>query len=843
MALINRLFNLRPGDFSRGLPLFGYYFLIISSYVMLQTVRVPLFLEEFDKLDLAYADGFSAALVGVVAALYIRLAKHAALRNLLVGSLLFYGLNIVALWWGVVHYQQSWVIADLYVWVGIFGVLATAQVWTLANFVWTTREAKRLFGLLASGGTAGTIFSGFFSSWMVRRFGTESILLVVAAFTVFAAPLVVIIWRQRESREVEGAEDAPYGFLHSFRLVRESSHLQAIAVLICLSSIVTTAAGWQLNAIAKETLVEKDNLTAFFGLYAGYTGLGSLLAQLLVTGKLLRRFGVGVALLVLPVCLTMGSAAVLVFGTLWAATLLKGSDKVVRYSIDVPALQLLYLPVPANIKLQVKSFLDTVIWRFGDLLASLTVVLFVGRLQFTARQVSWVTITLLGVWVISAFIARQQYVATLRQNIQSVRIHPEEVNVPMLDQFTTMVFAEKLRSSDPNEIMYALDLFEMGQRSRVHQAVKNLLDHPSPHIRRKAISVLNTAEDKSARQQIAALLQDENLDVRTEALTYLTRHDEMDPLSYIDTLRDFADSSIRTATVSFLTRPGESQNLDAARMILDGMIQEQGGKGPKVRLEAANLIASLPDYFEPQLALLIEDSDDGVRRQAIRAAGALRKRRFVPGLIRYLANPALSSDAADALALFGDATLGTLRDHLADANEPIGVRREIPDVLRRIGSANAAAALADNLLQGDIELRFRMISALNKLCELRRNLTLDKQLIETVMLAEIMGHYRSYQILGSKNGEDDQALKQAMDGEIERIFRLMKLLFPTLDLQNAYRGIQSSDPVLHANALEFLDNTLNPQLRTHLVPLIDTEVSLQERVRLANRFLGFSVQA
>jgi hypothetical protein len=69
---------------------------------------------------------------------------------------------------------------------------------------------------------------------------------------------------------------------------------------------------------------------------------------------------------------------------------------------------------------------------------------------------------------------------------------------------------------------------------------------------------------------------------------------------------------------------------------------------------------------------------------------------------------------------------------------------------------------------------------------------------------------------------------------------MMKLLFPAIDLQNAYLGIQSADPVVHSNALEFLDNTLNPQLRARLVPLIDSEVTLQERVRLADRFLGFS---
>jgi hypothetical protein len=139
-------------------------------------------------------------------------------------------------------------------------------------------------------------------------------------------------------------------------------------------------------------------------------------------------------------------------------------------------------------------------------------------------------------------------------------------------------------------------------------------------------------------------------------------------------------------------------------------------------------------------------------------------------------------------------------------------------------------------------LRSKVISGLNKLSEFQRNLTVDKHLVESAMTAEMMGHYRSYQLLGASNGNVDDALKQTMDEELERIFRLMKLLFPTLDLQNAYLGIQSSDPATHSNALEFLDNTLNPHLRARLVPLIDSEVSVPERIRLADRFLGFSVR-
>jgi AAA family ATP:ADP antiporter len=322
----------------------------------------------------------------------------------------------------------------------------------------------------------------------------------------------------------------------------------------------------------------------------------------------------------------------------------------------------------------------------------------------------------------------------------------------------------------------------MGQQVRAHSAVRRLLDHPSPHIRKKVISILNTAGDLAVKHQIAGMVRDNDLEVRSEALRYLSYHDELDPLTYVDRLGDFADFSIRSATISFLMKPGEAQNTGAARMILDTMIRD-------------------------------------------------------------LENPELASQAANSIGLIGDVTVDALHDVLNDSHEPIEIRKQIPEILLRVGTSRAAEALAGNLVQADAPLRSKVISALNKLCEERGNLPVERQLIESALIAEMMGHYRSYQILGTKNGETNETIKQSMRDEIERIFRLMKLLFPSLDLQNAYRGIQSTDPVTHANALEFLDNTLTAQLRTRLVPLIDSEVSFQERVRLADRFLGFSVQA
>src|SRR5439155_11136492 len=168
------------------------------------------------------------------------------------------------------------------------------------------------------------------------------------------------------------------------------------------------------------------------------------------------------------------------------------------------------------------------------------------------------------------------------------------------------------------------------------------------------------------------------------------------------------------------------------------------------------------------------DSDTLVARDAIRSIGKLHKRRLAPDLLDRLSHHELASDAAYALASFGDSIVGALRDHLADLSVAIEIRREIPHVLVSIGTPGATNVLLEHLLETDTTLRFRIISALNKLLRVHPEIKPDALMLETVLAAEILGHYRSYQILHvlqpSPKGEDPVAvaLHESMQQELER---------------------------------------------------------------------------
>lgn len=855
LSLAERALGLTGQELRRAFPLFAYLFLTMASSVASKAARDALFLDRYRATDLPYVDIAIAALVGIVAGLYIRIGHRTNLRNLLVGNLLFFASNALVFWWwaAVSVLESNLLFIVLYVWVGVFSVLAPSQVWTLANYVMTTREAKRAFGFIGSGAILGWIVGGFATRTAVSRFGTESMLGFVALSLMGCAALVIYIWRHRpaylgDGQPATGSERQTGGLWTSLGLVRESPYLRAIAWLVLISAVATTVAGWQFKAIAKAAIPATDELAMFFGTFNMIAGLVSLVLQLVLTGRVLRTAGVGTALFIVPTAMMMGQAGIIILGTLVAAAMLKASDQVLRYSIDKATVELLYLPVPAAHTFRVKSFIDTVVYRVGDATGGLIVLAFAAALGFSPREMAWIGIVLVGAWIGVAYVARRQYVENLRESIHQHRVDFERASLPVIDRDASRLISSRLKGST-REIAYALSLFEMAHDRKVHPAVRGLLHHEQPEIRRQAIALLTRAGDGSVKDEVEKLLSDPDLDVRTEALLYLTAIDgergNVDPLERIEQLGDFDDFSIRAALVAFLARPGRTQNVEAAKLLLSKMVDEPGEAGRRTRLEAAKLIEKLPDLFDRELRTLLDDDDIEVARAAIAAAGQLKKRVLIDRLIERLREPDLADAAAAALARFGDRIVGTLRDYLTDSQMPTEVRREIPKVLQAIGTPAAQVVLTESVLDRDVVLRYHTIAALNKLRQAHPERSADRKLIEMVLGAEIMGHYRSYQVLATLGTSfEDEAnpiahgLHESMEKEAERIFRLLKILYPEYDMHSAHVGLQSADPVVHDNAVEFLDSVLPPEVRALIVPLFDRQVPVAVRIATANRLLG-----
>ena len=235
------------------------------------------------------------------------------------------------------------------------------------------------------------------------------------------------------------------------------------------------------------------------------------------------------------------------------------------------------------------------------------------------RGLAGVNLVMILAWMGVALALRHGYVNAIRDSLKRHGFDPEQTPSTVLDRSAAEILAERLDTGDEQELLYTLGLLERNHGQAAHPALRSLLSHSSPAVRKRALSLLDAAGDRSVAARAFELLKDDDLETRTEALAYLTHHADLDPLAAIRELGDFREGSVRAGMISFLARPGKGQNLDAAHVLLDAMVEEPEPEGRVARLEAARLAGTLPKGFGRTLGRLLRDKDVEVARLALRA--------------------------------------------------------------------------------------------------------------------------------------------------------------------------------------------------------------------------------
>ena len=866
VARLRRFFDVRAGEGLRVLLSFLYVAVVAAAFLLAKPVRNSLFLQQYGPYALVYVYAAVPLVLSVFVPIYVRVTARFGSRAVTVATLIFFSSHVVLFWYAFRFHaaaiatpgSAAWLLpAAFYVWVNCFGVIAPVQAWSFANSLFDTRQARRLFGLVAVGASLGAMAAGLLARVLVEPIGgTVNMLLILSGLILGAAVIVTIAnLRIHVPGPSRPGRPASRPLRDSMRQIATSPYLRLIAALVFVAAITTQWTAFQLSVVADHRFQgDGDRLTAFFGTFNFALGAISFVLQLLLVGPALRRFGLAITILVLPVALGTGSALILLMPGFWSVMLTNGLDQGFRFSLDKATYELLYLPLSPARRVQIKAAIDIVVSRVADAAGAVVLgvatngFLMLGGWGLGLRGTAAVNLGFIGVWLIVASRLRREYVRTIESSIHRYRIASEQVAAGALDRTAASALTEKLESANAADVKHALGLLEMQALSGFERPVRRLLSHADAEIRRRALAMLSAARDTSIGRTATELLRDPDLGVRTEALLYVTREMRVDPLRQLEELGDVEDFSIRAGMAAFLASPGPSQNLDAARVMLTAMAQSEGDPGLRDREQAARVLSLVPGLFTDLLVLLIQDPEVAVARQAIAAASVVMREEVVSALAGALARPELSADAAVKLARYGNALVPELAVRLRDSATPVAVKRELPQVLVRIGTPAAMEVLLEGLLQSDVSLRHRVIASLNKLRDVHPEVRIDEQLVELVLAAEITGHYRSYQLLDpllTRARDEDavlDAIRQSMEQELERIFRLMGLLVRGSGFHDAYVGIRSTNPTVRDNALEFLETVLKPELRRLLLPLLDSQVTVSERISIANQIVGAPVE-
>jgi AAA family ATP:ADP antiporter len=298
-------------------------------------------------------------------------------------------------------------------------------------------------------------------------------------------------------------------------------------------------------------------LASFFGDFETFIAVFSFLFHTLLSARLLRWIGPGSALLILPCSLLMGSGVLLFSASVWATVLARGSDLAFRHSVDRASLELLYVPISAAVRARVKSFLDMVVSRSADAMASILLLAVFTVLGLESSQISgpisWLTLSVIGIWIVIAMRLRREYVQTLRSSIERKEVNPEALLRDLARSEAGSLLQGTLQSSDLKSVEHAVGWLRFGAAGVEHAQIAALLAHESGAIRVKAMQVVATRDLPGYGREVRKFLAIEpSVEARWQGLRYLEGEADPRQLGVIEELTKSYDRDLAAVASTFL---------------------------------------------------------------------------------------------------------------------------------------------------------------------------------------------------------------------------------------------------------------------------------------------------
>lgn len=727
-----------------------------------------------------------------------------------------------------------------YIFASTYGVMAPAMLWLVANQVFEPRQARRLLGYVGAGAIGGGIAGGWLAHLLLPMLGTANLLWGAAAFVAVALvclDLALASRRGSTSRDRTMPSGQPKGTL---RLVLTHGYLRQLAGLIAVGMVVATLSEY-LFLWAVETHVAPGQATTdFVARWYSLLNLACLPLQLLVTAPLLRRYGVGPALMSLPIVLTCIAGGMAIWPVLAFGTAMKVGESALRYSVAKSAIEILYLPLPPWLNERAKVFVDTVVDRLakGGAGILLAILLHSGG---GVRAVAIATAFLCLSWTGLAARMKRLYVEAFRDALAQGSVDLSTARIRLDETGALTAVGHRLSHESPTAVRHALDVLldaEGADLRRIEPRLLALAGAEEPFLARRALRLLARTPSREALATARARLDDSHPGVAAAAAEVIASG-EIRPHDFLAQRARAGKGKEALAAAALVVR-----GIDVPDAVVERLLVDWTPEGDVARASLAEAIAQgrLPARRE-LLRRLMADPVDEVAIEAIRGAGQLRDPELVPFLVAELRRPARRAAARAALAEMGETVVPALEMWIFDERVEAATRQRLPRALAQIGGDAAHRALSRALALEDPHLRHQVLKALNRLGRdggpLIGESTLRAQLIaECRYLASLLAVQAASPHEG---GPHRRLFERALAGSVraarQRAFRVLGLRGAGRDWANAFAGLVSDDARRRSSAIEFADGSLSDRVRALLVPLID-DVNPAEAVRRASKTLG-----
>jgi AAA family ATP:ADP antiporter len=852
-ALLSRLFDLRQGEFLPAMQAFVSLFAIIAGHTTLETARDAMFLSKLPAKELNVIYVVLAGLTLVTTAGSVALARRFGRRNALVASLL------VSAYFAVVFYSTPVtprVALELYTYSGLVGAMIPPQFWMLAAQLFTLAQGRRLFGPIAAGGVLGAIAGAGGASLALRTFSLSSLTLIAAGWFVVATLVLTTVPASDPANEdstvVPGAgatadrtRESPAGVGSRVMLVASQPLLARIAGLVVLTTAAALVVDYQFKAAAARSIAPAA-LGQFFARYYAAMNVVSLVVQLGIAGRLVRRLGVVGAVAVTPLALLLSGVAALAGGGAFAAVLaLKAVDGALRYSLNRVATELLYLPLPPVAQRRGKGFIDSVLARAAQAVTAIVLYALAMRAHATARILALIVVALCAGWLALTLGLRRRYLDLFRRALASGRIGAES-EIQELDLTSAEVLVESMASPDPAVVIASMRVLVEHHRTKLIPAL--VLYHDEDSVVTCALEIFAASDRTDWIPLAAKLLSHPSENVRVASVRALARKGRPDAIA---AAKSDASSKVQAYAAFYLALREATGDLVHHPLIAAVMDLPE----PYGRESRRALLAAVSDAPDDRAVSLIEafarrpefQNDEEAIDQMARAIATIKSPRLVPLAVARLARRVGRSAMREALVAVGDPAFAALQSALIDEATDPRVRLQIPQSIAEFASQRAADVLVNRLDRETNGLeRYKILRALGRLVA-ATDVRVNRRPMEEGALQNLEEYLRLLSLRAAlRDAPADEAsdllrglIEDKLQQALARAFRRLKIAHKREDIHRVHTAALSADPRERANASEFLDVLLarrdQAPLRELLGIVVDNLSDVERVERAASR--------
>jgi AAA family ATP:ADP antiporter len=283
-----------------------------------------------------------------------------------------------------------------YVMISVLNLFMVSVFWSFLLELFNKEQAKRLFGVIAAGGTAGALVGPLLTSLLVKQIGNTGVLFMGAGMfviTILCQRTLINIWRGSGAGSVgDGARDRPLGGnpFAGFMALLKSPYLLGISCFIILLATATTFLYFEQLRVVSETFHDNATRTRVFSNIDWVVQSLTVLFQVFLTGRIAQRLGVTALVTFVPVLMVVGFLGLAATGTFAILVTVMVLRRVGEYAFIRPGREMLFSIVDNETRYKVKNLIDVTIYRGGDAIA--------GQVQDALGKAGWAPafIALLG---------------------------------------------------------------------------------------------------------------------------------------------------------------------------------------------------------------------------------------------------------------------------------------------------------------------------------------------------------------------------------------------------------------------------------------------------------------